>query len=73
MILNNFLKKVIFMGEFLYKNMCLSKVRTFLFKCEECSTILSIDFETEEDIKNTNDNKVEIACPCGGKCKVLRN
>lgn len=53
--------------------MCISKARTFLFRCEECSTILSVDFETEEDIENTNDNKVEITCPCGGKCKVLRN
>ena len=52
---------------------CISKARTFLFRCEECSTILSVDFETEEDIENTNDNKVEITCPCGGKCKVLRN
>jgi hypothetical protein len=53
--------------------MCINKITTFLFKCEDCNTILSADFEKQEDIDNINENKVELTCPCEGRCKVLRN
>jgi len=47
--------------------------RKFLFKCEECAMILSVEFEEPEDLKNVQDDKVELECPCGGLCKVLRD
>jgi Fe2+ or Zn2+ uptake regulation protein len=45
----------------------------FLFKCEECGMIVSVDLEEEEDIAEANDDKMELACLCGGKSKILRN
>lgn len=47
--------------------------RKFLFRCDVCQMILSVDFEDEEDIEKINDNKIELECPCGGQCKVLRD
>lgn len=35
--------------------------------------ILSVDFETEEEIDDTNNDKIELKCPCEGRCLVLRN
>jgi Fe2+ or Zn2+ uptake regulation protein len=45
----------------------------YLFKCEECGMIVSVDLEDEDDIQDVNENKLELSCPCGGKSKVLRN
>jgi DNA-directed RNA polymerase subunit RPC12/RpoP len=45
----------------------------FLFKCEDCGMIVSVDLEDEEDVKEANEDKMILACPCGGKSKVLRN
>ncbi len=53
--------------------MILDPKRKFLFKCDTCQMILSVDFETEEDIEKIQDNKIELECPCGGLCKVLRD
>lgn len=53
--------------------MLLSTKRKFLFRCEECETILSIEFEDEEDIKKVQQDKVLLECPCGGNCKILRD
>jgi hypothetical protein len=47
--------------------------RKFLFKCEDCAMILSVDFESEEDLKDIQDDKIELECPCEGKCRVLRD
>lgn len=49
------------------------KTRKFLFKCEECKIILSAEFDDEDDIKKVQENKVDLECPCGGYCKVLRD
>lgn len=46
--------------------------RKFLFKCEDCETILSVEFE-DEDIKKVQEDKMFLECPCGGQCKVLRD
>lgn len=46
-------------------------IRHFLFKCEECDMILSVDFEEEEDIDNATNNRIVIECTCGGKSRVL--
>jgi Fe2+ or Zn2+ uptake regulation protein len=45
----------------------------FLFKCEECGVIVSVDLEEQEDIEEANEDKMLLSCPCGGKAKVLRN
>jgi len=47
--------------------------RIFLFRCNKCDLILSIELEEQEDLEKVNENKVIIECPCGGKCKILRN
>ena len=48
-------------------------IRKFLFRCDVCLMILSVDFEDEEDLESVQDDKIELECPCGGKCKVLRD
>lgn len=47
--------------------------RKFLFKCEDCELILSVDFENEQDLLDVQDDKVVLECPCGSKCFVLRD
>lgn len=47
--------------------------RKFLFKCAECSIILSVEFESQEDIDLVLDDKMKIDCPCGEKCSFLRD
>jgi len=47
--------------------------RKFLFKCEECAMILSVEFEDPEDLQSIQDDKIELECPCGAHCKVLRD
>lgn len=47
--------------------------RKFLFKCDTCEIILSVEFEEEEDLQNVTEDKVVLECPCGGQCKVLRD
>lgn len=47
--------------------------RKFLFKCDECSTILSVEFEEEEDLENIQEDKIVLECPCGGHSRVLRD
>jgi hypothetical protein len=47
--------------------------RKYLFKCEDCKMILSVDFEEPEDLQKINENKMILECPCGGRCLVLRD
>lgn len=47
--------------------------RQFLFKCDDCSMILSVDFEETEDLEKVQDDKMLLECPCNGVCKVLRD
>jgi hypothetical protein len=49
------------------------KKRKFLFKCDTCEMIVSVEFEEAEDIKKTTEDKVCLECPCGGYCKLLRD
>jgi hypothetical protein len=49
------------------------KKRHYLFKCEECSMILAVDFDDQEDIDKIVDDRLELECPCGAHCHVLRN
>ena len=53
--------------------MNLTQTRKFLFRCDACQMILSVDFEDEEDLEAIQENKIELECPCGGKSKILRD
>lgn len=45
----------------------------FLFRCESCQAIIAVEFEEEEEKEQVNNDQVMLECPCGGKCKVLRD
>lgn len=45
--------------------------RKFLFKCDNCEMILSVEFEEEEDLEKVQEGKMILECPCSGQCKVL--
>jgi hypothetical protein len=45
----------------------------FLFKCEDCAMIVSVEIEEEEEIKEIHENKFVFECVCGGKSKILRD
>jgi len=47
--------------------------RKYLFKCDECAMILSVEFDEEEDLKKVQDDEMILECLCGGHCKVLRD
>jgi len=49
-----------------------SKIK-FLFKCNDCNLIVSIDLEEEEDIQKVREDETVLECPCGGKCFPLRD
>lgn len=49
------------------------KKRKFLFKCEDCQMILSVDLEEEKDLEEVQEDKMVLHCPCEGKCYVMRN
>lgn len=49
------------------------KKQKFLFRCEDCLMVLSVEFEEEEDLKKVQEDKMTLECPCGGHCKVLRD
>jgi hypothetical protein len=45
----------------------------FLFKCEDCQMIVSVDLEEEEDLKRLHEDIFFLECPCGGRSCVLRD
>jgi hypothetical protein len=47
--------------------------KKYLFKCIECSTITSVEFEKKEDQDKTDSNDMILECACGGLCEVLRD
>jgi len=49
------------------------KVHKFLFKCEECAMIVSVELEEEDELEQVRENKLILECPCGGQSKVLRD
>lgn len=53
-----------------YVNMFGNK-RKFLFRCEKCDLILSVEIEEEEDLHKVEEKKLVLECPCGGICRVL--
>lgn len=56
-----------------YDNMFDDKKQKFLFKCEDCAMIVSIELEDEEDLERVHEDKFVLECPCGGKSCVLRD
>lgn len=53
--------------------MCSDNKRKFLFRCDDCSLIMSVEFEEPEDLENIQKNLIILECPCEGKCRVLRD
>ena len=53
-----------------YMNMFGNK-RKFLFRCEKCDIILSVEIDEEEDLNKIEEKKLVLECPCGGICRVL--
>jgi len=47
--------------------------RKFLFRCEDCQMIISVNFDDPEDLENLQEDKIQLECPCGAHCFVLRN
>jgi hypothetical protein len=45
----------------------------FLFKCQGCQMILSVDLETEEDLKQVRDGEMILECACKSLLTVLRD
>ena len=49
------------------------KKRAFLFKCEECQMIVSLEFDDQEDIDKIQNDQIVFECPCGSCYKILRD
>jgi len=49
------------------------KLHKFLFKCDDCAMIVSIELEEEDELEKVNENKFVLECPCGGHSHVLRD
>jgi len=49
------------------------KIHKFLFKCDECDMIVSIELEDEEDLIKVHEDLFVLECPCGSKSHVLRD
>ena len=50
-----------------------TKTQKFLFKCEECGMIVSVELEDEEDLESVHEDKFILECPCGGRSFILRD
>jgi uncharacterized C2H2 Zn-finger protein len=51
----------------------LEKDREFLFRCNTCEMIVSVKFESSEEIEKVQENKTILECSCGGHCLILRD
>jgi hypothetical protein len=49
------------------------KKRKFLFKCDDCEMIVSVQLDDALDLKKASEDKLILECPCGGYCKILRD
>lgn len=49
------------------------KKRKFLFKCDSCEMIVSVEFDDPEDLEKIQEDKIALECTCGEYSKVLRN
>ena len=45
----------------------------FLFKCDDCEMIISIEYEEEEDLDKVRNDEIILSCPCCGYGNILRN
>jgi hypothetical protein len=53
--------------------MYLETKQKFLFKCEECNMILSVELEEDDDVEKAQKGTMKLECPCGGCCNCLKN
>lgn len=47
--------------------------RKYLFKCQDCAMILSVEFDDKEDLQKVDDDEMVLQCPCEGDCLILRD
>lgn len=47
--------------------------RKFLFKCEDCEMIVSVEFDNLEDVEKIQEDKIVLECSCGKFSKILRD
>lgn len=48
-------------------------IRKFLFKCDYCEMIVSIELTDQKDIDDVNDDLFKFKCDCGGSSAPLRD
>jgi hypothetical protein len=51
----------------------MKELRKFLFRCEDCQMIVSVEFDEHIDIEKVQEDKIVLECPCGSHSKVLRD
>jgi len=47
--------------------------RKFIFRCEDCKTIIPAEFEDEKDLEDLAEDILYLECACGGRCLCLRD
>jgi hypothetical protein len=47
--------------------------RRFLFRCDKCLQIISLDLEEESEISDVQEDKFLLECPCTGYYFPLRD
>ena len=48
--------------------------RKFLFKCDYCEMIISVEFDEPKDLESVENNTMRLECACEqGTCKSLRD
>lgn len=53
--------------------MFLEKKQKFLFKCDTCNIILTMEFDSPKEINDVHEDKILLECPCKGMCFPLRS
>jgi len=51
----------------------MNEKRKFLFRCEDCQMIISVDFDDPEEIEKIMEDELVLQCNCKGYCIIIRN
>jgi hypothetical protein len=51
----------------------MTEKRKFLFRCESCQMIVSVEFDDPEEIKKIQEDQMVLECSCGDHCRTLRD